>query len=539
MPAIAHLFGRADCRHCLRAKQLLDEAKIAYLEHDVAASPQLADASIYLSGAATVPQLFIGDLHIQGADDLEALHASGHLPTLVERAATRPFAVPELDAAGLAEAARDLPLREVIAMVDLTRTSDPESWLILRFYRQFFGFWPNTFAYLARWPEAYKAFVYCQNLAAIEDGQTLLGPSGIIATAFATSEAHGCSYCQTHAVATLGETSAGLVDLYRRARAGDREGTAKMGAFELALGELAAAATRNRVTSEQLAAVRAATPAGRSADAVVNTVELMVASFGFLNTFNDLTAVAIEGDWAQLGQQTGVESGRHAVDARNPANLEHELPSGGPSLAELKAGYERVIGDDPEAYARGELGLVPGWIARWPAAQRRLHLYLYTELMAERSHARVSAELKHLMSRVSAIVRDHGALAADEAMMAAHAGGGEARAVERVRWAYAAALGRDESSEWFRPRERAALRLAWLSAQLPLITPRRFVAELIDCYDADELVELCAVCSLAALVQRQCAIAKPASSTAARSFAREHGLELDPLALRYGPEVLR
>lgn len=56
-----------------------------YQEYDVTASQRNADASVYLSGVVTVPQIFIGDYHINGAEDLEKLQTTRRLKQLLKK----------------------------------------------------------------------------------------------------------------------------------------------------------------------------------------------------------------------------------------------------------------------------------------------------------------------------------------------------------------------------------------------------------------------------------------------------------------------
>lgn len=71
---------------------------------------------------------------------------------------------------------------------------------------------------------------------------------------------------------------------------------------------------------------------------------MIVSAFGFLNVFNDLMGLEIEGEWAQQAQdQAGIETGRHAVQGSNPSNLDYEIPTEGPSIEEMLAKYSSAI----------------------------------------------------------------------------------------------------------------------------------------------------------------------------------------------------
>ncbi len=58
------------CPYCVRAKQLLDRKGMSYIEIRVDLDPAKRDEMIAKSGRRTVPQIFIGDQHIGGCDDL-------------------------------------------------------------------------------------------------------------------------------------------------------------------------------------------------------------------------------------------------------------------------------------------------------------------------------------------------------------------------------------------------------------------------------------------------------------------------------------
>jgi glutaredoxin 3 len=58
------------CPWCQRAKGLLDKHGIAYTEVDVTEDRELQKVMIERSGRQTVPQIFFGDEHIGGFDDL-------------------------------------------------------------------------------------------------------------------------------------------------------------------------------------------------------------------------------------------------------------------------------------------------------------------------------------------------------------------------------------------------------------------------------------------------------------------------------------
>lgn len=73
------------CPYCASAKALLRRKGVDFEEIDVSASSALRQAMIErASGRYTVPQIFIGDGHVGGCDDLHALDAKGELDRLLQ-----------------------------------------------------------------------------------------------------------------------------------------------------------------------------------------------------------------------------------------------------------------------------------------------------------------------------------------------------------------------------------------------------------------------------------------------------------------------
>ena len=72
------------CPYCHAAKRLLSARGVAFEEIDVDLQPERrAEMSERAGGRRTVPQIFIGDRHVGGCDDLYALDRSGSLDTLL------------------------------------------------------------------------------------------------------------------------------------------------------------------------------------------------------------------------------------------------------------------------------------------------------------------------------------------------------------------------------------------------------------------------------------------------------------------------
>lgn len=74
------------CGYCAMAKRLLDRKGVSYTEIDVSRDPALRQAMIQrANGRRTVPQIFVGAVHVGGSDDLHALDRDGKLDPLLAR----------------------------------------------------------------------------------------------------------------------------------------------------------------------------------------------------------------------------------------------------------------------------------------------------------------------------------------------------------------------------------------------------------------------------------------------------------------------
>jgi glutaredoxin 3 len=68
------------CPFCIRAKQMLDIKGVKYNEISVDGQPKVrAQMSRLAGGATSVPQIWIGDAHVGGCDQLQTLERSGKL----------------------------------------------------------------------------------------------------------------------------------------------------------------------------------------------------------------------------------------------------------------------------------------------------------------------------------------------------------------------------------------------------------------------------------------------------------------------------
>lgn len=81
------IYSRATCGFCVAAKNLLKSHGVSWNEISLDTEPGRRDEMIERSGRRTVPQIFVGDAHIGGFDDLQALDEEGVLERLLEKGA--------------------------------------------------------------------------------------------------------------------------------------------------------------------------------------------------------------------------------------------------------------------------------------------------------------------------------------------------------------------------------------------------------------------------------------------------------------------
>jgi len=77
------IYSSMFCMFSIMAVRLLDSKAIAYSRHKVDFAPKLRAEMRTRSGRTSVPQIFIGDTHIGGCDELYALEDSGQLDALL------------------------------------------------------------------------------------------------------------------------------------------------------------------------------------------------------------------------------------------------------------------------------------------------------------------------------------------------------------------------------------------------------------------------------------------------------------------------
>lgn len=89
MTAAIDIYTSPTCGYCHAAKALLTRKNVSFREIDVSCNPDSRqEMQVRAPGSMTVPQIFIGETHVGGCDDLYALDRAGKLdPLLAELAA--------------------------------------------------------------------------------------------------------------------------------------------------------------------------------------------------------------------------------------------------------------------------------------------------------------------------------------------------------------------------------------------------------------------------------------------------------------------
>lgn len=72
------------CPYCMRAKQLLSNKGVDFSEINVDGQAQVRAEMVRKAGRTSVPQIWIGDIHVGGCDDLYALERAGKLDALLK-----------------------------------------------------------------------------------------------------------------------------------------------------------------------------------------------------------------------------------------------------------------------------------------------------------------------------------------------------------------------------------------------------------------------------------------------------------------------
>jgi glutaredoxin 3 len=83
MTATVEIYTRPGCGYCSAAKSLLARKKAAFTEFDVAQDPTFRQQMFERAGARIFPQIFIGQTHVGGCNELYALDRAGKLDGLL------------------------------------------------------------------------------------------------------------------------------------------------------------------------------------------------------------------------------------------------------------------------------------------------------------------------------------------------------------------------------------------------------------------------------------------------------------------------
>ena len=84
MPSVT-IYTKGWCPYCSAAKKLLDDKGVDFTEIDIEKKPEARAEMIQKAkGRSTVPQIFIGERHVGGCDDLYALDDKGQLEPLLQ-----------------------------------------------------------------------------------------------------------------------------------------------------------------------------------------------------------------------------------------------------------------------------------------------------------------------------------------------------------------------------------------------------------------------------------------------------------------------
>ena len=82
------IYTKPYCPYCVRAVMLLEKKGVEFTEVEAAFDPAKRQEMMQRAGGrATFPQIFVGDLHIGGCDEMMALERAGELDPLLRAAA--------------------------------------------------------------------------------------------------------------------------------------------------------------------------------------------------------------------------------------------------------------------------------------------------------------------------------------------------------------------------------------------------------------------------------------------------------------------
>ena len=82
-PAAIKIYSTAICPYCVMAKNFLKSRGLGWTEVRIDTDPVEREAMVAKTRRTSVPQIFIGETHVGGYDDLMALHRAGKLEPLL------------------------------------------------------------------------------------------------------------------------------------------------------------------------------------------------------------------------------------------------------------------------------------------------------------------------------------------------------------------------------------------------------------------------------------------------------------------------
>ena len=77
------LYSSAICPYCVMAKNFLKSKGLAWTEVRIDTDPVAREAMLAKARRTSVPQIFVGDVHVGGYDDMMALHRAGKFERLL------------------------------------------------------------------------------------------------------------------------------------------------------------------------------------------------------------------------------------------------------------------------------------------------------------------------------------------------------------------------------------------------------------------------------------------------------------------------
>ena len=77
------IYSKDPCPYCVKAKMLLSRKKVDFVEIKITSDALREEMIAKSGGRMTVPQIFIGEQHVGGCDDLYALEAAGKLDEML------------------------------------------------------------------------------------------------------------------------------------------------------------------------------------------------------------------------------------------------------------------------------------------------------------------------------------------------------------------------------------------------------------------------------------------------------------------------